>query len=242
MVSDPFRTRQKWQSKDGAMRTAVGYIRVSTEEQSREGVSLEMQVVKIRQYCELNDLTLLGIYGDPGISGKSIKARPGVQAVLSLVSRKRIHDVVVYKLDRLARNTLETLQMVEAIDKKGVGLHSISERLDTQSSIGRFVVRTLASLAEMERDQISERTTAAMHQKRTKGERISGQPPYGYRFRNGMIESDDQEQTTIRRIQILSEYGYSLRKISEQLANEGLFNREEKPFGVAALHKILKAA
>ncbi|MEW6351712.1 MAG: recombinase family protein, partial [Thermodesulfobacteriota bacterium] len=110
------------------MKAAVGYIRVSTQEQAQEGVSLEMQIAKIKAYSDLNDLFLAGIYGDPGISGKSIKARPGIQAVLSLVKAKRIGAVVVYKLDRLGRNTIETLDIAKRMDKAGVALHSITER------------------------------------------------------------------------------------------------------------------
>jgi len=86
-----------------------GYIRVSTEEQSREGVSLEMQVPKIRAYCDLNDLELTGIVADAGISGKSTKARPGIPAVLELVRGHKVEAEIVYKLDRLARNMIEAL-------------------------------------------------------------------------------------------------------------------------------------
>ena len=108
------------------MKRAVGYIRVSTEEQSREGISLEMQAAKIRAYAELNDLELVDTVEDAGISGKSIKARPGIQAVLKMVEARKIDAVIVYKLDRLARNTIECLNMAEGMDKAGCALHSIS--------------------------------------------------------------------------------------------------------------------
>ena len=224
------------------MESAVGYIRVSTEEQAREGVSLEMQVAKIRQYCELNDLALSGIYGDPGVSGKHAANRPGLQAVLSLVAKKRIQHVVIYKLDRLARNTVETLQMVEALDKKGVGLHSISEKLDTQSSIGRFVVRTLASLAEMERDQISERTSAALSQKRSKGERTNYQAPFGFRHENGMLIQDANEQEILSNVATLKSEGHTVRAIVQFLAENGYTNRKGNPFGVSETWRMIKKA
>lgn len=224
------------------MESAVGYIRVSTEEQAREGVSLEMQIAKIRQYCELNDLSLAGIYGDPGISGKSAANRPGLQAVLSLVSKKRIQHVVIYKLDRLARNTVETLQMVEAMDKKGVSLHSISEKLDTQSSIGRFVVRTLASLAEMERDQISERTAAALQQKKSNGERTNYQAPFGFRHENGKLVRDANEQNILTAVATLTAQGHTVRAIVKLLAENGYTNRKGHAFGVSEIWRMTKKA
>jgi DNA invertase Pin-like site-specific DNA recombinase len=132
------------------MKRAVGYVRVSTEEQSRK-VSPEMQAAKIRTYAELNDLELVDIIEDAGISGKSIKARPGIQEVLNMVKARKVDAVIVYKLDRLARNTIECLNMAEGMDKAGCALHSISEKLDTQSALGRFFFTLTASLAEMER-------------------------------------------------------------------------------------------
>jgi site-specific DNA recombinase len=224
------------------MKLAVGYIRVSTDEQAREGVSLDMQITKIRQYCDLSNLTLIAIYGDPGISGKRAANRPGLQAVLTLASRNLIDHVVVYKLDRLARNTIETLEMIEAMDGQSVSLHSISEKLDTRSAIGRFVIRTLASLAEMERDQISERTTAALETKRANGERIGGQPPYGWTVVNGELVRNDTEQHILSRVNDLRSAGLSTRKIVDTLRAEGAVTRKGTPFTQTQICRILRAA
>jgi site-specific DNA recombinase len=221
---------------------AIGYCRVSTEEQSREGVSLDMQAHKIRQYCELHDLELSEIVSDEGISGKTINGRPGIQKVLESVKKKAVDAVIIYSLSRLARNTIECLQVSETFKKKGVTLHSITEKLDTGSATGEFFFTLLASLAQMERKLIGERTTAAMGRKREKGERISRQAPFGYRFEGTEVWPDEVEQGIIRKIRMLSENGLSIRKISTALADEGVFNRADKPFGVAEIHKVLKVA
>jgi len=232
------------------METAIGYIRVSTEEQSREGVSLEMQIAKIKAYADLNDLNLVAIYGDPGISGKTIKARPGIQAVLHLVKTRKVAAVITYKLDRLSRSTVETLNMVEMIDKAGAALHSISEKLDTQSAIGRFVVRTLASLAEMERDQIAERTSAALAQKRANGEKTGGSVPTGYAVeekavpgRNKMVKMliiNETEQRVVRRTHNLRAEGYSLREIVRQLDQDGFRNSKGHAYGKTQVIRFLE--
>ncbi|MFH1117281.1 MAG: recombinase family protein [Pseudomonadota bacterium] len=224
------------------MKKAVGYIRVSTEEQSRGGISLEMQMTKIRQYCQLNDLTLVGIFGDPGISGKSIKARPGIQAVLHLVKGKRINAVVAYKLDRLARNTIETLNLAETLDKAGVALHSITEKLDTQTALGRFFFTLTASLAEMERNLISERTAAALATKRAKGEKTGGSVPYGFTVDGDRLVPNPAEQRAIERMNELRAKGYSYRRVAKALTGEGIFTRKGTCFQETQIIRILKAA
>lgn len=94
----------------------------------------------------------------------------------------------------------------------------------------------------MERMQISERVQSAMDHKKGKGERISGKPPYGYRFEDDKVVEDETEQATIRKIKMLSDGGHSIRKISEALAAVNVFNREGKPFGVHAIHNIKRSA
>ena len=99
--------------------TAIGYCRVSTEDQAKEGVSLDNQKSKIKAYCELKDFELREIVEDAGISAKNLR-RPGVQKVLRLASGKEIDAVVVYKLDRIFRSTVDALETTKAFDKWGV--------------------------------------------------------------------------------------------------------------------------
>ncbi len=224
------------------MISAAGYIRVSTEEQSREGISLEMQAAKIRQYAELNDLDLLEIVQDAGISGKSIKARPGIQSLLAMVKARKIDAVIVYKLDRLARNTVQCLEVSQLMDKAGIALHSISEKLDTQSAVGRFFFTLTASLAEMERNLISERTVAALAQKKANGQKTGGLVPYGFRVEAGRLVPDPSEQRAIARMKELRSEGYSYRRIADALVTEGVLTRKGTPFQQTQIIRILKAA
>ena len=147
---------------------AIGYVRVSTHWQAEEGISLDLQRAKIEAYCNLHDWVLTEVIADEGISAKNLK-RPGMQKLLAKVDTGQVAAIVVYKLDRLSRRTRDILELVERFDRADVGFHSIQESLDTKSAIGRFVLRTLASLAEMERDLISERTTDAMQHLKASG-------------------------------------------------------------------------
>lgn len=222
---------------------ACGYIRVSTEEQSQNGVSMDMQTAKIRQYCELNDMTLTEIIEDAGISGKSIKARPGIQRVLGIVKAHQVDAVVVYKLDRLARNTIETIEMANLMDKAGCALHSISEKLDTHSALGRFFFTLTASLAEMERGIISERTAAGMAQKQAKGE-STGQVAFGYRLASDgiHIEPEPSEQAVIGRIVELKGQGHSFRKIAQKLNDEGYRTKESGQWNHVQVARVYRRA
>lgn len=222
------------------MKRAIGYIRVSTDEQSREGISMDMQQSKIRAYCELNDLVLGDIIEDAGISAKNVKGRPGVQRVLFHVTSRSIDAVVVYKLDRLARNTVECLKMAEDMDKAGVALHSITEKLDTQSALGRFFFTLTASLAEMERSLIAERTTAALSEKRARGEKTGGSDPYGFRSVGGKLELIPTEQRAIARMRELRAKGYAYRRIASTLTKEGTMTRKGTRWCETQIIRILE--
>jgi site-specific DNA recombinase len=218
----------------------IGYVRVSTEEQARGGVSLDMQRAKIRAYADLEDMELVEILADEGISGCSIKIRPGIQQVLQMVREKRIDAVIIYKLDRMARNTVESLEIAKLMDRKGVGLHSITEKLDTKSALGRFFFTLMASLAEMERGIISERISAAMERKREKLEPCNNNPTYGYRIEGCRVVPDLHEQAVIKRIQSLHSGGHTIWGIRDILTAEGIVNRRGKPFGKTQIHNIIQ--
>src|SRR5262245_3305916 len=161
--------------------TAIASVRVSTDKQAREGVSLEAQRSKIAAWCDLMGYTLVQTFADESISGYHMDKRPGLQAVVEAACAAS-GVLVVYSLSRLARNTRETLELGERLSKAGADLVSLWEKIDTASAAGKMVFRMLAVLAEFERDQVSERTCLAMQYKKTKQERISRHVPYGMRL------------------------------------------------------------
>jgi len=200
---------------------AVGYIRVSTEDQAKEGISLDHQRAKIRAYCELKDMELDSIIEDAGISAKNLN-RPGAQKVIHLAKKKRVDAVVVYKLDRMFRSTIDALETTQQFDKWGVSFHSIQETLDTKSAMGRFFFTLTAGLAEMERGIIGERTRAALRHKRERGEKTGGDVPFGYDVTgDGHLVENLAEQKVIHLIRKLKLKGYSLRSICKELEEMG---------------------
>ena len=164
---------------------AIGYIRVSTEEQATQGISLDAQRAKIEAYARVKDLSLVGIVEDAGKSAKDLK-RPGVQEVLEKARKRQIDAVIIVKLDRMFRSTVDALNTAKDFDRRGVALHSISESLDTQSAMGKFFFTLTAALAEMERGLVGERTKAALARKKEKGE-VYGEIPYGFAAVDGVL-------------------------------------------------------
>lgn len=223
------------------MKKAVGYIRVSTTEQANEGISLDNQRAKIAAYCALQDLELVSIIEDAGKSGKNLN-RDGVQELMSKVRRKEIAAVVVYKLDRLSRRVLDTLNIIEALEKTAITFHSLNEKIDTGTAMGRFFLNITASLAQMERDMISERTKDALQMKIANNER-AGQIPYGWRLAedgNGLL-ANEKEQEAIRLITALHAQGHSYRTICRELEQEG-YQPIGKQWHPKTIGSILKRA
>jgi DNA invertase Pin-like site-specific DNA recombinase len=201
--------------------TAIGYVRVSTEDQAKEGVSLDNQKAKIEAYCQLKDLELTEVVEDAGISAKNLR-RPGVQKVLRMARKKKVDAIVVYKLDRIFRSTVDALETTKMFDKWGVSFHSIEETLDTQSAMGRFFFTLTAALAEMERRIIGERTKVALLHKRSRHEKTGGDIPFGYDLTPaGLLIKNHTEQKVIRLIRRLHQKGYSLRGVCTELEREG---------------------
>ena len=223
------------------MKKAVGYIRVSTEGQAEKGISLEAQRAKIEAYAALKDFHLVEIIEDAGISAKNLK-RPGMQRLLDMIHRKEIDAVIILKLDRMFRNTVDALQTTQRFDKKGVALHSIQENLDTQSALGRFYFTLVASLAEMERGVIGERTKMAMARKKEKGEVISRFTPYGYQKRGNKLVASQEEQDALKLMRSLKDAGKSFRQVADALNDMGITTKSGGLWDRVRVFKAMKVA
>jgi len=203
---------------------AIGYVRVSTDDQANNGVSLDNQRAKISSYANLKGFDLIEIIEDAGISAKNLK-RPGVQCVLDMAKSKQVDAVIVYKLDRMFRNTIDALETTQKFDRWGVSFHSINETLDTRSAMGKFFFTIMAGIAEMERGIIGERTKQALDHKKANGEKLGGTVPFGYFLRSGKLIPNRHEQSIISLIHDLKNKNYSLRSICRSLEKKGYLTK-----------------
>ena len=219
--------------------TAVGYVRVSTEGQVVDGVSLDAQRAKIEAWCALNDYDLAAVHVDAGISGKSALNRPGLQAAQA--DCRSGSALVVYSLSRLSRSTKDTIEISDKLAKSGADLVSLSEKIDTTSAAGKMIFRLLAVMAEFERDQISERTTAALQFKKSRGEKTGGPVPFGHDLADDGVRllDNDAEQAVIAEARQLKAGGLSLRKIAAELQRRGFVSRAGTMFQPAQVQRML---
>ena len=142
-------------------KVAILYTRVSTEDQADSGLGLEHQLRMLEAQAIIDGWEEVEHIEDAGASGKSMN-RPGMHRILHMVKTGQTHTLAVYKLDRLGRNVKDMLLLVELLEKHNVALASVSERLNTDTAIGRLLMTILMSLAEWERATTAERTAAAL--------------------------------------------------------------------------------
>lgn len=222
------------------MKKAIGYIRVSTERQAQEGVSLENQKERIASYAGFNDLELLGIIADEGISGTK-GDRPGFLELLAKIEKREIQHVIVYSLSRFARNTQMTLAAVELMSKRCVHFHSVTEKIDTTNYMGYFFLTIMAGLAQVERDKIAALTKDALQGKKRRGERV-GTIPFGFKSFDGvLLVPDEREQTILARMTALRAQGVTFSGIADILHVCGFKTRTGGRFSKQLVHHILKS-
>jgi site-specific DNA recombinase len=220
----------------------IGYVRVSTEEQSKEGVSVDSQIAKFKACCLLYDLTLVDVVVDAGVSAKTLK-RPGLTEALATLKTKKADGMVIAKLDRLSRSVKDWNHLIDLYfgEKAGKQLCSVGDQIDTRTAAGRLVLNVLMSVAQWEREVIAERTTDAMQYKKSKGQRV-GAIPFGWDLAADGINliPNEQEQLVVAEISRLRADGYSLREIAEELTRQGIATKEgNSTWGHQAVAKIL---
>ena len=179
---------------------AALYFRVSTDEQ-KERASIETQREFAAQYCKVHEITIIAAYSDDGISGTvPVAERPDGSRLLADAKAKKFDTILVYKLDRLARSTLEILKAVETLGQWGVSIKSMTEPFETDSSVGKFLVSMLASVAQLERDAIRDRSGAGMERLARQGKWLGGRPSFGYQVVNGKLAIHPEQAEIVKDI------------------------------------------
>jgi len=207
---------------------AIAYLRVSTTEQADSGLGLEAQELAIRSYCQAKGLVIDEFVVDRGHSGATLH-RPGLTGVLDRVRAGGVDTVVVAKLDRLSRRVIDTLNTIELLRRHGTDIIFVQEAIDSTTAIGKAMLALVAVFAQMERDLVSERTTAALAAKRARGEALAN-PAYG---------TLQGEREAITLASALREEGYSLRQIGTVLSNKGLPPRRSSQWSPEMVRRLI---
>lgn len=203
------------------MRCAI-YIRVSTEEQVKEGYSIGAQKERLDAYVKSQGWEIISYYVDEGISAKDTN-RPELQRMIKTIEDGIIDVVLVYRLDRLTRSVLDLYQLLETFDKNGCHFKSATEVYDTTTAIGRLFITLVAALAQWERENLGERVRMGMTQKVREGEWHGSTPPIGYLNVDGNLIINEEEAVIVRNIfKWYADEGLSDNKIAIKLNEMGI--------------------
>jgi len=221
---------------------AVGYIRVSSEEQAASGFGLSTQEEAIRAFAKSQGYDLVALVSDPAVSGATRPAeREGFRRVVDLASERAFSVLLVWKFDRLARQIVYAVTAANDLQEQhGVQLRSVTEPIDTATPMGRTVFAILAGMAEQERQVITERTFLGRREKATRGGYAGGAAPLGYqRDREGGLSVDAENAETVRRIFAMKGEGAKLQAIATALNADGVPTRRGGKWWPATVRYVL---
>ncbi|MFB7138903.1 recombinase family protein [Gottfriedia sp. NPDC056225] len=219
-------------------RSIAIYCRVSTDEQAREGLSLDDQQSRLSSYCIAMDWKQdITYYIDDGYSAKNIE-RPQLIRLLEDVKQQKISRVIVTKLDRMSRKLLNLLELIELFQQYGVSFISISESFDTHTPSGRLTLQVLGAVAEFERERIRERVIDTMFHAANQGKWLSS-APYGYQLVDKLLIVKVQEASVVKRIFELYKEGNGYINIAKILNNEGILSPGGKDWWNRSVKLIL---
>lgn len=165
------------------LRAAI-YLRVSTTAQAEEGVSMEYQEERCRQWAQTRGARVVQVYRDDGLSGKD-DHRPAYRRMVADLKAGAFDVLVALKIDRLNRDMHDFLELGEVADQHNVDLAFVTQNFDTSTPLGRLMRNLLALFAQFERELIAERVKETMLAAAARGRHVGGRTPFGYRVRKG---------------------------------------------------------
>jgi len=217
---------------------AIGYVRVSTDKQVREGVSVENQVERIKEFCDRDNLELVDIIRDEGISGGKNRTRKGFVNLLEKIETDEIDAVVLYSLERLSRDMLTILSLERYLDEFDVTLYTVEGKIDTSTIDGWMSFSMKAFMGEMERRQVRSRTKKAMEHMKKNG-RVVGDIPFGFEREGDLLVEIPGEQSMITQINEMYSHGMNLSSIVRTLNRDGITTRSGNEWDTTQVRRLI---
>ena len=215
------------------------YIRVSTEDQAREGFSLGEQEEKLRQLCKYKDFEIFKVYKDAGISAKDMKNRPAFQQMLEDMKAGKLNYIVAYKLDRVTRSVRDLEVLISTLEQYHCYLICDRDDVNTSTANGRFFVRMLTVLSQLEIEIVSERTKFGLNGA-IKAGHIPGKVPLGYyRDKDKTLKVDVTTKDIVLRIFEMYLEGKSYQTISNILNEEKILSPNNKKWCDSTIDRII---
>lgn len=215
---------------------AAIYIRVSTEEQARQGISLGAQEEALQNYAKALGYDILKTYKDEGRSGKDIKGRPEMTQLLKDAEVRKFQAIFIYKLDRFSRSLKDLIETIEKLKEWGVDFVSLQDKIETTSASGKLMFHIISAFAEFERNVTGERTKFAMDKQAREGNLVS-RAPYGYTIENKKLVPDKNTSFIVSEIfedflrekisltKLAKKYGFSVNGLKKILSNQSYLGK-----------------
>ena len=195
------------------MKKVIAYVRTST---LRQAVSMKKQKLEIEKYCKNNDLDLVELLNEEGVSGSAI-FRDGFSRLMNQINNEEIEAVIVYWISRAGRTASETIQLINDCIDKNIRLISIKEGIDTSTPGGRMQAKMYAVWAEEELIMIKERIRDAIRYKKANGLKYNGHVAYGTYVKNGVIYEDSFEMNVVKNLKNWKSRGWTWYKCMKTL-------------------------
>ncbi len=183
--------QKKTQNPNKPLRVAI-YSRVSTEEQAREGLSVDAQIDKCKSFCNARDWQVFKIYKDAGYSAGTLN-RPALELLLRDAQDKKFDIILVYKIDRFSRKLRDLILVLDDLKEKDINFTSVTEQIDTTSAMGEAFFQIIGVFAQLERGMVKERVELAFDRKISLGEPVH-RAPYGYIYENKNLLPSENSQ------------------------------------------------
>lgn len=212
---------------DNERRIAGVYIRVSTEVQARERFSLGEQEEKLLQLCKFKELEVYEVYKDAGISAKDMEHRPQFQAMLQDMKEGKINYIVAYKLDRITRSVRDLEELISVLEQYNCFLLCDRDDVNTSTANGRFFVRMLTVLSQLEIEIVSERTKFGLNGAIKSGH-IPGQRPFGYtKSKDKKMIVDNATRPYVEKIFDMYLEGKSFQQIANYFKENNIYPKKK---------------
>lgn len=221
-------------------RRVYGYARVSSRGQAEDGLSLDAQEHRIKAYAAAKGWDLAEVLIEKGRSAKDLK-RPEMARLMREVRSGAVEAVITLKVDRVSRSTRDLLNMLEDFDQHRTAFVSIFENIDTSSSMGRFVITLLGSLAQLEREQVGERTAFVLKQARRDGKAYCRTAPFGWVRKGDAFVADTAEQRFLAAARKMRAHGSSFQAIANWLTSQGAKPHGGKKWYPATVRQVLNS-
>ncbi len=229
-----------WRTQKGVNMNVFGYSRISSDGQETN-TSIKSQNDAIRAFCKSKNWTLVRVFSDTS-TGSNIN-RPALSEMLTEINDKGIGAVIVARIDRLSRSTIDGLTLIEKWEKQNIGFISIQEAIETNTPVGKACLGVLLSFSQLERNIIRERMAKGKQQRIREGKRCSGYI-YGYtwsgRGADKRLVPVAEEAAVVQLIFKLATKLNSNQAIADHLNAKGYRNRRGKEWSTFSVRRILQ--